>query len=345
MSARIATFELEASCGMARAGTLSLPHGQVRTPAFMPVGTRASVRGLTNRELRDAGTQIILANTYHLWVRPGHERIGRLGGLHRFTGWDGPILTDSGGYQVFSMADRVKLSEEGVEFRSPIDGDLRFLTPELAIEIQETLGVDVAMQLDECLDTGADRDRAAASTDRTTRWLGRLLAARTQPEQTAVFGIVQGGFFEDLRSAHAQELAALDLDGYAVGGLSVGEGAESTESMTLASTRHLSADRVRYLMGVGVGHRPVRLRGAHPGRAARHRVHQRRQADGQGGPIRRGRRAAGPQLQLRDVPHRIAGVPPTSGESRRTTSQTAGEPAQRALSAPLDVAHPRCHRR
>lgn len=252
MSDRIARFDVHATCGEGRAGTLHLPHGTVPTPAFMPVGTRASVRGLSNRDLIDSGTRMVLANTYHLWVRPGHELIGRLGGLHRFMGWDGPILTDSGGYQVFSMADRVKLSEEGVQFRSPEDGDLRFLTPELAIEIQETLGVDVAMQLDECLDVGADRERAAASTDRTTRWLKRLLVARRQPERTAVFGIVQGGFFEDLRAAHAEELAALDLDGYAVGGLSVGEGRESTESMTLASTRHLPRDRVRYLMGVGV---------------------------------------------------------------------------------------------
>jgi queuine tRNA-ribosyltransferase len=252
VTSEIARFHLTASCGDARAGTLMLPHGPVATPAFMPVGTRASVRGLTSSDLLSAGTSMVLANTYHLWVRPGHELIGRLGGLHRFMGWDGPILTDSGGYQVFSMRDRVKLSEEGVRFRSPEDGDLRFLTPELAIQIQETLGVDVAMQLDECLDVGADRDRAASSTDRTTRWLKRGLAARRHAHRTAVFGIVQGGFFEDLRAEHAQQLADLDLDGYAIGGLSVGEGPESTGAMTLASTRHLPPHRVRYLMGVGL---------------------------------------------------------------------------------------------
>lgn len=195
---------------------------------------------------------MVLANTYHLWFRPGHRLIERLGGLHRFMAWSGPILTDSGGYQVFSMREHVKLSEEGVQFKSPEDGDIRFLSPELAVEIQEALGVDVAMQLDECLVPDADRDRAAASTERTTRWLHRCLSARRHPERTALFGIVQGGLYDDLRVEHAQELSSLDLDGYAVGGLSVGEDLDQMRAMVAVSTAHLPADRVRYLMGVGM---------------------------------------------------------------------------------------------
>lgn len=218
----------------------------------MPVGTRGSVRGVSPDALRSIGTTMVLANTYHLWARPGPERVARLGGLHDFMAWSGPILTDSGGYQVFSMADKVKLTERGVRFSDPLDGTRRFLTPELAIEIQETLGVDVAMQLDECLDAGADRDRAARSTERTTRWLKRGLTARRRPERTAIFGIVQGGMFEDLRAAHAQELADLDLDGYAIGGLSVGEGTQAMRSLAGVAAQALPVDRVRYLMGVGL---------------------------------------------------------------------------------------------
>jgi queuine tRNA-ribosyltransferase len=178
--------------------------------------------------------------------------VARLGGIHRFMAWDGPILTDSGGYQVFSLAHKVKLTEEGVRFSDPQDGARRFLTPELAVEIQETLGVDVAMQLDECLVADADRARAAESTARTTRWLARGLAARRRPEQTALFGIVQGGMFPELRRDHARELADLDLDGYAIGGLSVGEGTERMREMAAIAAAELPVDRVRYLMGVGL---------------------------------------------------------------------------------------------
>lgn len=252
MATRCCSYELQASCGHARAGVLHLTHGDVPTPAFMPVGTRGTVRGMTPGDLRATGASMVLANTYHLWERPGHELIGRMGGLHAFMSWDGPILTDSGGYQVFSMSDRVKLSEEGVRFHSPVDGDIRMLTPEVAVEIQETLGVDVAMQLDECLPHGADRDRAAESTDRTTRWLDRALAARRHADRTALFGIVQGGLFEDLRVAHAQAMVSRDLDGYAVGGLSVGEGADATRDMVAVSVAHLPEHKVRYLMGVGI---------------------------------------------------------------------------------------------
>jgi queuine tRNA-ribosyltransferase len=252
MATRCCSFEVTATAGAARAGVLRLPHGDVPTPAFMPVGTRGTVRGVSSIELRAVGSAMVLANTYHLWARPGHERVARLGGIHRFMAWDGPILTDSGGYQVFSLAHKVKLTEEGVRFSDPQDGARRFLTPELAVEIQETLGVDVAMQLDECLVADADRARAAESTARTTRWLARGLAARRRPEQTALFGIVQGGMFPELRRDHARELADLDLDGYAIGGLSVGEGTERMRERAAIAAAELPVDRVRYLMGVGL---------------------------------------------------------------------------------------------
>jgi len=254
MATQCCSFELEGTHGRARAGTLHLPHGDVPTPAFMPVGTRGTVRGLDGPEIRAAGARLVLANTYHLWVRPGHALISRLGGLHRFMSWDGPILTDSGGYQVFSLRERLKITEEGVRFRSVEDGQYRMLTPEVSIEIQEALGVDVAMAFDECLEQPADRDRTARSTERTTRWLERCIAARTRPEQTALFGIVQGGLEADLRVAHAEEISALDLDGYAIGGLSVGESRAHLLAMTEVSTAALPADKVRYLMGVGHPH-------------------------------------------------------------------------------------------
>ncbi len=251
MATPCCSYELNATCGTARAGTLTLTHGEVPTPAFMPVGTRAAVRSLMPNQVRETGAHIVLSNTYHLWERPGHELIGRLGGLHKFMGWYGPILTDSGGFQVFSLRKHVKLSEEGVRFTSQIDGTKRFLTPEVAIEIQETLGVDVAMVLDECIEWPATRERVADSTARTTRWLHRALAARKHADRTAMFGIVQGGVYEDLRKAHAEELTELDLDGYAIGGLSVGEGHADLIAMASLSAQFLPSNKVRYLMGVG----------------------------------------------------------------------------------------------
>ena len=236
----------------ARRGVLSLPHGEVRTPAFMPVGTAGFVRGITPDELRgEIGAEMVLANTFHPWVRPGHERVARLGGLHRMMGWDGPILTDSGGFQAFSFKDKAKAKEDGVRFLSSYDRQWRFMTPEVCVEIQESLGVDVAMALDECIEYPAKRRRVERSTARTTRWLKRCLAARKQPERTALFGIVQGGFHEDLRRDHARELVELDLDGYAIGGLSVGEPRERLLEMVDVTTSELPSDRVRYLMGVG----------------------------------------------------------------------------------------------
>ncbi len=251
MATPCSSFEVEATLGAARAGRLHLPHGEVPTPAFMPVGTYGAVKGTTPAEIRQTGASMVLANTFHLWERPGHERVRALGGLHRFMGWDGPILTDSGGYQVFSLRDRVRLDERGATFRSPLDGTRRALTPEGAVEIQEALGVDVAMALDACIPLDADRDGVAASTAQTTRWLKRCLAARRFPERTALFGIVQGGLHADLRAAHAAELAELGLDGLAIGGLSVGEGHDRMMEAVEVTTPHLPRDRVRYLMGVG----------------------------------------------------------------------------------------------
>lgn len=194
---------------------------------------------------------MVLANTYHLWVRPGHEDVRALGGLHKMMDWSGPILTDSGGYQVFSLRKWTKVTEEGVRFRSPEDGQYRLLTPEKAVEIQEAFGVDVAMAFDECIEWPASRERSAASTERTTRWLLRALAARQHADATALFGIVQGGMYEDLRTAHAKEIASMDLDGYAIGGLSVGEEREALLDMAECSAAQLPHDSVRYLMGVG----------------------------------------------------------------------------------------------
>jgi queuine tRNA-ribosyltransferase len=251
VTALSASFTLLATTGEARTGTLHLPHGEVPTPCFMPVGTRASVRGITPAELRALGACMVLANTYHLWIRPGHEAIRTLGGLHRFMGWEGPLLTDSGGYQVFSLRDHTTVTEDGVRFRAPLDGAYRTLTPELAVQVQEALGVDVAMAFDECLEWPANEARAAESAARTTRWLERALDARTAPERTALFGIVQGGMYADLRIAHAQELCSMDLDGYAVGGLSVGEDRETMLELARLAAAHLPRDRVRYLMGVG----------------------------------------------------------------------------------------------
>ncbi len=217
----------------------------------MPVGTYGTVKGMTPPDLREIGTHIVLSNTLHLWVRPGDDIIRDLGGLHRFMAWDGPILTDSGGYQVFSLREMSKVTEEGVKFRTPRDGQYRMLTPERCVEIQENLGVDLAMAFDECIEWPADRDRVVRSTERTTRWLKRCMAARRQPERTALLGIVQGGFYPDLRAAHAQELVDLDLDAYAIGGLSVGEPTEQLLAMVEASAVHLPRNKVRYLMGVG----------------------------------------------------------------------------------------------
>jgi queuine tRNA-ribosyltransferase len=234
----------------ARVGRLETPHGAVETPVFMPVGTRATVKGLTPDNIRDTGTTMILANTYHLALRPGDDVVGAIGGLHRFMGWDGPILTDSGGFQVFSMADRVKLTESGVAFRSHLDGSLLDLTPERAVQIQENLGADVAMCLDICPALPASKETVASAVDRTVLWASRCKDAHTRPDQS-LFGIVQGGGHADLRQACAEALISLDFDGYAVGGVSVGEGRDQVRLALEVTTHLLPEDRPRYLMGVG----------------------------------------------------------------------------------------------
>ncbi|WP_169975370.1 tRNA guanosine(34) transglycosylase Tgt [Tautonia rosea] len=245
-------FELLAvdSGSAARSGLLHTRHGTVETPIFMPVGTQATVKGIVPDLLRASGSRMLLANTYHLALRPSEAVVQELGGLHRFMAWDGPILTDSGGFQVFSMSDRVTLSERGVAFRSHLDGSMLDLTPERAIAIQEALGADVAMVLDHCPALPAEKAAIAEATDRTVRWAKRCKAARTRPDQ-AVFGIVQGGAHPDLRGECADRLVEIGFDGYAIGGVSVGESPEEIRKALEVSTPHLPSDHARYLMGVG----------------------------------------------------------------------------------------------
>ena len=243
-------FTINHTNGRARAGLLETAHGVVETPAFMPVGTRATVKALTPRDLEEVASQIILCNTYHLYLRPGEERIRDLGGLHAFMGWRRPILTDSGGYQVLSLAAMRKITEEGVSFRSHLDGSAHFLTPEKVVGIQQALGVDVAMVLDECIPYPASREYVKASTDRTVRWARRSLEAPRNPD-CALFGIVQGGVFKDLREDCARRLADLPFDGYAAGGLGIGEGPALLAEMGAFTAARMPEDRPRYLMGLG----------------------------------------------------------------------------------------------
>ncbi len=235
----------------ARAGLLHTPHGVVETPAFMPVGTHGTIRALTPEEVRGAGAQIVLANTFHLMLRPGSDLIARAGGLHRFMHWDGPLLTDSGGYQVFSLAHLRRVSDEGVLFRSPIEGREIHLTPERVTEIEEQLGADIMMPLDVCLGFPAAREAAEEGLRRTALWARRARGAHRREDQ-AMFGIVQGGFEVELRRRAAEEMAALDFPGYAVGGLSVGEPRTLTYELLAVVTERLPEARPRYLMGVGV---------------------------------------------------------------------------------------------
>ena len=234
----------------ARLGLLSTPHGTVETPVFMPVGTQATVKTMTPEEVRAAGSRIILSNTYHLYLRPGHELIREAGGLHRFMHWDGPILTDSGGFQVFSLGPLRRVSEEGVTFRSHIDGSEHFFSPEKAMEVQMALGSDIAMAFDECAPYPCSREYAQEALERTTRWAGRCLEYHRREDQ-AVFGIVQGSVYPDLRRSSAEELVSLGFPGYAIGGLSVGEPKELMYEMLDHTVPFLPADKPVYLMGVG----------------------------------------------------------------------------------------------
>ncbi len=235
----------------ARAGVLALAHGAVETPQFMPVGTNATVKALTPAEIRDTGASIILANTYHLYLRPGHERIERLGGLHRFMDWDGPILTDSGGFQVVSLGDLRVVDEDGVTFRSHIDGSVHRFTPEHAIAVQEALGSDVAVALDQPVFPSSPREVVADATERTHRWAARSLAAHSRPDQ-ALFGIVQGGLDPELRAASTATIAALPFDGLCIGGLAGDETPQQRDAALDIAVALLADDpRVRYLMGLG----------------------------------------------------------------------------------------------
>ena len=238
----------------ARLGRLETPHGVIETPAFMPVGTLGTVKGLTQESLEALGAQIILANTYHLYLRPGAELIREMGGLHKFMAWPHPILTDSGGYQVFSLSDLRRVTDDGVTFRSHIDGSEHFLSPERAIEIQLALGSDIMMVLDECIEASSNEERAAAAAARTLDWAKRSIAYFSEhgdAQRQMMFGIVQGGAHADLRRGCADEMVALDFPGYAIGGLAVGEAHEVTCEMTAHVTSLLPLDRPRYLMGVG----------------------------------------------------------------------------------------------
>ena len=246
------TFELihkDAATG-ARAGILSTPHGKFLTPLFMPVGTQATVKTLSPHEVQNLGAGIILANTYHLFLRPGAQLVKKAGGLHRFMNWTHAILTDSGGFQVFSLSDLRKITEDGVTFRSHIDGAEKFLSPEISIATQAALGSDIAMAFDECIPYPADYDYAKASTARTHRWAERSLKAATNPKQ-GIFGIVQGGMYEDLREESAKFIGAMDFAGCAIGGLSVGEPRDVMYRMLEVSTKFLPENKARYLMGVG----------------------------------------------------------------------------------------------
>jgi len=243
-------FTIKQKCGSARTGMINTPHGSVETPVFMPVGTQATVKALTPLQVKEAGARIILANTYHLYLRPGHETVREAGGLHKFMGWDGPILTDSGGFQVFSLGALRKVTEEGAEFASHIDGSRHMLTPEYATGVQQALGADIIMAFDECVEYPASYDRTAAAMERTLRWALRCKKAKTGEDQ-ALFGIVQGGAFADLRAESAKATAGMDFAGNAIGGLSVGEPKEVMHAMLDVTVPLLPEGKPRYLMGVG----------------------------------------------------------------------------------------------
>jgi queuine tRNA-ribosyltransferase len=253
-------FRVDARDGAARASVLTTPHGEVETPTFMPVGTQGSVKTLAPAEVAATGARIVLGNTYHLWLRPGPEVVARAGGLHAFTRWPHAMLTDSGGFQAFSLAERRTQGEDGFVFRSHLDGSRRALSPEVAMEVQGAIGADIAMQLDVCPPGGAPRADVEAACRMTTRWARRCLAAKA-PAQ-ALFGIVQGGTDVALRVAHAEELAAMPFDGLALGGFSVGEPIEAMHTALVEVAPRLDAARPRYLMGVGTPYDLVRAIGA-----------------------------------------------------------------------------------
>lgn len=253
MSEQPIRYELIKTCKQtgARLGIVHTPHGSFETPAFMPVGTQATVKTMAPEEIKEMGAGIILSNTYHLWLRPGHEIIKEAGGLHKFMNWDRAILTDSGGFQVFSLSDMRKITEEGVHFRNHLNGSKMFLSPEKAMEIQNALGSDIMMAFDECPPFPATYEYMKASVERTSRWAERCLEAHERPQDQGLFGLVQGGEFEELRKQSAKDLVSMDFPGYAIGGLSVGEPKPIMNRMLEYTTPLLPSHKPRYLMGVG----------------------------------------------------------------------------------------------
>jgi queuine tRNA-ribosyltransferase len=245
----IAKYRLTKTDGKTRLGTIHTPRGTINTPAFITVGTLGTVKALSPDELIESGAELVLSNTYHLYLRPGHEVIRKLGGLHKFMGWSGPILTDSGGFQVFSLTPLRKIREDGVEFRSHINGSLHFLTPEMVMEVQSALGSDIAMAFDECTPYPASREYARTSLGLTTGWAKRCL--NEKKDEQALFAIVQGGTYTDLRKQSAEELMGMNFDGYALGGLSVGEPKDLMHEMINFTTPLLPEEKPRYLMGIG----------------------------------------------------------------------------------------------
>ena len=247
------TFEITHVCKQsgARTGILHTPHGDVETPMFMPVGTQATVKFVSPEELKDLGSGVVLANTYHLWLRPGEDIVDQAGGVQKFMNYKGPMLTDSGGFQVFSLADQRKITEEGVTFKNTLNGDTLFLSPEKSIQIQNKIGADIIMSFDECIPYPATLEYVEKSTERTLRWALRGKQAHTRPEEQALFGIVQGGDYEDLRKYCAEKLIEMDFPGYAIGGTSVGEDKETMYRMVKWASDALPFDKPRYLMGVG----------------------------------------------------------------------------------------------
>ena len=248
------TYELKHICKQtgARRGVVHTPHGDIQTPVFMPVGTQATVKSMTPEELKEeVKAEIILSNTYHLYLRPGHELVKEAGGLHKFMNWDRPILTDCGGFQVFSLSDLRTISEDGVEFKSHLDGSKHFFSPEKVMEIEEALGADIIMSFDECVEPNATYEYTKQSMERTTRWAERCKKAHKNTDKQGLFGIIQGGFFEDLRKKSAEDLIALDFPGYAIGGISVGESKEDFLRVLRYTAPLMPENKPRYLMGVG----------------------------------------------------------------------------------------------
>lgn len=247
------TFEITHICKQsgARTGILHTPHGDAETPMFMPVGTQATVKFVSPEELKNLGSGVVLANTYHLWLRPGEDIVDQAGGVQKFMNYKGPMLTDSGGFQVFSLADQRKITEEGVTFKNTLNGDTLFLSPEKSIQIQNKIGADIIMSFDECIPYPATREYVEKSTERTLRWALRGKQAHSRPEEQALFGIVQGGDYEELRKYCAEKLIEMDFPGYAIGGTSVGEDKETMYRMVKWASDALPFDKPRYLMGVG----------------------------------------------------------------------------------------------